>query len=174
MKIAVVFVPRASEVTMFVNNTHKAPRSLTIGRALETGVLTLLLVCALSLVGWKYAPAIRFEPAAAFTSADRPTSYVCAVPARPIAHPIDDSRSLKTGDLVIVKGTTPMLRQVAARPHETLALWSGPKLKEFYAVGGNVFLVTAQDQYTIVRANEIRAALPSSFASVESGSLAKN
>ena len=162
MKIAVVFVPKDGQVTMFVNNTHKAPFSFILGRGLEMTVLTTLLLCSLALVTWHYLPAVRFDSAAVPPPKVPSNPYVCAVPVRPIAWPFDGSRALKVGDLVILNGTNaPTLRQIAATPHDTLSLRNGTMLEKFYAVGREGYIVVADQSYSLVRADEIRATFPS-------------
>ena len=61
VKIAVVFIPRAGEVTMFVNNTHKSPRAFIVGRGFELALLSGPFLCALALVIWNYLPGLRFD-----------------------------------------------------------------------------------------------------------------
>src|SRR6185503_14024050 len=105
-------IPRAGQVTMFVNNTHKAPCSFILGRGLEMAVLTTLLLCSLTLVVWHYSPAVRFDSAAVPPLQVARNPYVCAVPVRALAWPFDGSRALKVGDLVILNGSNaPALRQ---------------------------------------------------------------
>jgi hypothetical protein len=163
MKIAVVFIPRATEVTMFVGNTHKPPCAFIVGRGFELATLSVLFLCALALAIWNYSPGLRFDPALTLRPETPASPYVYAVPARVIARSFDNSSSVKAGDMVVINGpTAPLLRRVVATPNDIFTLWNGQALN-LYGVRGDVFLVVEGDQYTTVRERDIRAVFPSGY-----------
>ncbi len=163
MRLAIVPLPNETKCEVVPKLGQATPEIYFVSRAKQIAVLSGLLLCALLLVGTTY-----FATAEAKPRATPPSVLTHKAPAaqkvevsRPQARTFDGSRVLKTGDTVIVDGTTsPKVRRIAALPKEGVLIRRGQALHAFYLAGENSYVVMSDKETRIVSAKDIRAVVP--------------
>jgi len=172
MKIAAATLPESGDRKLGLNGKATRPARVSlIGRGRALGGLVLILLFAGLLAGGTYSYLLG-----SLDEGVRPGFFLPQKPKRAaiaaelverstMVRPLDDSQTLKKGDLVVVRPnsfSTPKIQQIAATPNETVVIRRAGAIDSLYMLGGSGYVVVSdKDPTRIVHSEQIAGTLVS-------------